>query len=390
MLAKNASVNYKPPSRNQVAGELLDLNYEVYIKHNFVELMKDAEYFGISLFGDGATVHKSPLLNILGSSIYMPACCLEIVDCHEHMANGGKKDAQFIANCFIPYVEKCSKDGKNFVDLCLFDGAANMQKAGEVLGALYPRISCLHGAEHVMSLYFNDIFKIPEICIFMKLCKLMYKHFGSGAMHAPYAIFQKFAKDHNHGKNIGLVRAADTRMGGHIIALVRLMHLKPALMSTVTSAEYGKLKEKMITNIIMDTKLWEHMLIVIRAIFPGLIILWLADSNKPAMDKLYYYVHRMDLYVEKSQTLLDSISDIGNDHQDKLPYWKNFSYYLSKVTVSNDSDILSDDDDDELDLDDSNLDTDDELEEKCLGDTFLDCGKNVKNSLMITLFQDGY
>ena len=141
----------------------------------------------------------------------------------------------------------------------------------------------------------------------------------------------------------------------------------------------------------MDTKLWEHMLIVIQAIFPGLIILWLADSNKHAMDKLYYYVHRMDLYVEKSQTLLDSISDIGNDHQDKLPYQKNFSYYLSKVTVSNDSDILSDDDDDELDLDDSNLDTDDELEEKCLGDTFMDCWKkDVKNSLMITLLQDGY
>jgi len=99
----------------------------------------------------------------------------------------------------------------------------------------------------------------------------------------------------------------------------------------------------------------------------------------------------MDLYVEKSRILLDSISDIGNEHQDELPYWKNFSYYLSKVTVSNDSDILSDDDDDELDLDDSNLDTADELEEKCLGDTFMDCWKkDVKNSLMITLFQDGY
>jgi len=52
-------------------------------------------------------------------------------------------------------------------------------------------------------------------------------------------------------------------MGGHTIALIQLMHLKSALMSTVTSTEYGKMKEKMITNIIMDTKLWEHMVIVI-------------------------------------------------------------------------------------------------------------------------------
>jgi len=39
------------------------------------------------------------------------------------------------------------------VDLALFDGAANVQKAGEVLAALYPWISVLHGAEHVMSLF---------------------------------------------------------------------------------------------------------------------------------------------------------------------------------------------------------------------------------------------
>jgi len=119
--------------------------------------LKDAEHFEITLFGDSATVHKSPLLNILGSCVHMPACCLGIIDCHDHMASGGKIYARSIANCFLPFVKKCSKDGKNFVDLCLFDGAPNMQKAGEVLGTLHPRSTCLHGAEHVMSLYFNDI-----------------------------------------------------------------------------------------------------------------------------------------------------------------------------------------------------------------------------------------
>jgi len=36
LLAKNASVNYKLPSRNQVAGELLDLNYDNDMKQNFM------------------------------------------------------------------------------------------------------------------------------------------------------------------------------------------------------------------------------------------------------------------------------------------------------------------------------------------------------------------
>ena len=115
------------------------------------------------------------------------------------MSIGGKKDATYVANVFKPYIGKCNIKGKNCVDLCLFDGASNMQKAGEILEALYPRITILHGAEHVMSLYFNDIFKIAQICLFMKLCKLTYKHFGSGSMHTPYAMFQQFAKEHNQG-----------------------------------------------------------------------------------------------------------------------------------------------------------------------------------------------
>ncbi len=375
-LAKNSSHEYKPPSRNQVAGELLDLNYEAYIKRNFIELMKDAEYFGISLFGDGATVRKSPLLNILGSSVYMPACCLEIVDCHDHMANGGKKDATFIANCFLPYIEKCSKNGKNFVDLALFDGAANMQKAGDILGIYHKRITCIHGAEHVMSLYFSDLFKLPQIRIFMKLCKLIYKHFGSGAMHAPYAIFQRFAKEHNGGRNIGLIRASDTRMGGHIIALVRLLRLKKALINTVTSAEYGRLKENLVSKIILDNTMWEHMLVIVRAIFPGLIILRLADSNKPAMDKLYHYVRRMDQYLERSTTLLDTIPKIGDD--DKFPYRKYFSRYLSILSVSNEANKDSSADESELEMDDLGVVPDFEG----LSDAFMKCWKKRREKLI--------
>jgi len=61
-------------------------------------------------------------------------------------------------------------------------------------------------------------------------------------MHAPYAIFQKYAKEHNKNRKIGLICALDTRMGGHIIALQHLIHLKPALRNAVTSCEYIALK----------------------------------------------------------------------------------------------------------------------------------------------------
>ncbi len=41
------------------------------------------------------------------------------------------------------------------------------------------------------------------------------------------------------------------------------------------------------TRIILDDTMWEHMCIVVCALFPALIVLHVADSNKPGMDKLF-------------------------------------------------------------------------------------------------------
>jgi len=62
----------------------------------------------------------------------------------------------------LTFIEKFEKQHPNTVDLALFDGAANVQKAGKVLAAMFPQMSVLHGAEHAMSLFFNDLFKQPK------------------------------------------------------------------------------------------------------------------------------------------------------------------------------------------------------------------------------------
>jgi len=201
-------------------------------------LKQDSNFYGISIFGDGATVKKKALLNILASGVHMPSACLEIVDCSAHLAGGGKKDAIYIANCFLPFIEKFESEVKNTVDLALFDGASNVQKAGEILVAIFPRMSVVHGAEHVVSLLFNDIFKRKEMRVFIRICRLAYKVFGRGSMHSPYAIFDKYTRNHNEGRPIGLIRASDTRMGGHLIAMMWFLRLQPALRNTVTSVEF--------------------------------------------------------------------------------------------------------------------------------------------------------
>ena len=55
------------------------------------KLLIKAKIFGISLIGDGATVKRMPLINIISSGVYFPVAVLAISDCTNHMAECGTK-----------------------------------------------------------------------------------------------------------------------------------------------------------------------------------------------------------------------------------------------------------------------------------------------------------
>ena len=137
----------------------------------------------------------------------------------------------------------------------------------------------------------------------------MYGWFGSGSHHAPYAIFQKYAKAHNGGRPIGLIRASDTRMGGHFIAFLRLMRLKKALHSAVLSPEFLRLK--VATDVVKILRLesyWRSLFLLLKTVFPVLRVLRLADQQSPAMDKLHYCVRRTDVLLSENTTELNQIA----------------------------------------------------------------------------------
>ena len=99
-------------------------------------------------------------------------CDWYIYNCTNHMLAGGTKDASFIAKIFEDHIEDLFSNPNNktmygslkdTTDVFFFDGASNVQKAGDILCAKYPRAHCLHGAEHVISLFFSDISKIEPI-----------------------------------------------------------------------------------------------------------------------------------------------------------------------------------------------------------------------------------
>ena len=146
----------------QTLGELLDINFRSVYDVNKTAIMTKAALFGLSWLGNGATIKKMPLINMLVMCGDKPPAVISICDCTDHMVEGGKKDAEFIMNFFKEKVDEFDPS-KVHTDSFFFDGAANVQKAGQILCAHFPRAMCFHGGEHVLSLFFSDLSRLGAI-----------------------------------------------------------------------------------------------------------------------------------------------------------------------------------------------------------------------------------
>ena len=160
--------DFKIPNRRQVGGELLEHNYKSCSAQNLNLVLKDAHIFGLTWMSDGATIARMPLVNTLVMCSDVPPTVVDIHDCTEHMSVGGKKDAEYLAGVMEVEIEKYDPK-RAHTDLFYFDGASNVQKGGLRLCALYPRAYVFHGGEHVISLFFSGVAKIPPI----KVCMLV-------------------------------------------------------------------------------------------------------------------------------------------------------------------------------------------------------------------------
>ena len=95
--AQHVNSSYKPPGRNEIGGPLLDAVYLSYHQNELCNLLKDALTFGLAIYGDGAFIKTVPQINILAASPSSPGCVLNVIDCTNHMSDGGKKDAAYIS-----------------------------------------------------------------------------------------------------------------------------------------------------------------------------------------------------------------------------------------------------------------------------------------------------
>ena len=72
----------------------------------------------------------------------------------------------------------------------MFYRASNVRLAGELLKIHYPKVSVMHGFEHTVSLFFNDVYKISIVNQMITAHKAIYNLFGSGIYQKPHYIFK--------------------------------------------------------------------------------------------------------------------------------------------------------------------------------------------------------
>jgi hypothetical protein len=193
------------------------------------------------------------------------------------LVEGEKKDAAYIASLFDPWVQKLHPRNSR-LDCVFFDGASNVQLAGQLLAAKYPRIHIQTCAAHSVSLFFSDVCKKLWQFRFMLLnYRRLFRLFGSGSMHSPYALFCSQSKNFNNGRKVGLLRAAETRMAGHMYAQCRMLRLRGPLVATISSVAYIDLKlkgfPKKVEQYILNPDMWQAAFVIQRCLFPMIKVL---------------------------------------------------------------------------------------------------------------------
>jgi hypothetical protein len=225
---------------------------------------------------------------------------------------GKKKNAEFIASLFDPWIQKLDP-GRTRVDCVFFDGASNVQLAGQLLATKYPRIHVQTCAAHSVSLFFSDICKkLWQMRLLLVNYRRLYRLFGSGSMHIPYALFCHQSQHFNNNRTVGLLRASDTRMAGHCYAQVRMLRLREPLIATITSREYLDLKlkgfAKRVEHYLMDNDMWEATSVIQECLFPMIRVLRLGDkSSCGGMSQIIYFVHKTDEAFKNSMGLLKDL-----------------------------------------------------------------------------------
>ena len=182
-----------------------------------------------------------------------------------------------------------------------------------------------------------------------------------------HAMFKKYMRKHYKGIFVGFIIPSECRMGGELISLLRLLHLKDAFRSTINSKEFlglNNFKEE--CCVLNNDNFWMYLFLMCHVLYAPIRVLRLADQETVSMDKLYFYVLQTDRMLikwlpdckKKSTELLrdTSLGQVMTNYDADIDWGSN----KEEIVDDEDNDEDSDDDDSSLEIDDEEGSTDDD------------------------------
>jgi hypothetical protein len=110
-----------------------------------------------------------------------------------HLVQGKKKDATYIASLFEPWISKLDPAGV-FIN-CVFLWRKQCPKGWSIACSAVPSNPCPDLCCSFSFLVFLDICKkLWQVCLMLVNYRCLYRLFGSGPMHSPYALFSQQSK----------------------------------------------------------------------------------------------------------------------------------------------------------------------------------------------------
>lgn len=101
----NTNNSHEQQKRSPVAERLLDACYGAYQKQKdfLAKLLTDVRTYGHAIYGDGATINKIPLINIVAHSANNLNCALDVNDCSDPTREGVRRMHGVFAKSFASY-----------------------------------------------------------------------------------------------------------------------------------------------------------------------------------------------------------------------------------------------------------------------------------------------
>lgn len=319
-----AGVGYVPPTRQVIAGRLLDERFSIVQAADEARL----DFFskrghGVTITSDASTIHKRPLTNYIACAPPEPPIFLHYADATALYQDDRVKNADEV---FLGLVEAIEKVGPSNVTAVVLDNAEVMVAAMAMLSIRYVFLFCLGCLAHKVNTLVkhiisdNDMMEVSEL---VDKSKLIIQHFNS--KHKPHAILQQHLQNHLKQK-LAFIIPADTRFGLYLLSLHRLYRMKPGIQSAVLSKEHinfcesGTAHDDDVVRIVKDDLFWDEVLKLLTLLLPLLRLIRLAELNIQVIGKFYPAMLSIKSHLHAKHNL--------------LPYgWKIRDKFISKAVV---------------------------------------------------------